>query len=66
MTFEEWMELVDHVLVSTVGMESMDLCDAPYRDFFDAGERPQDAAHSALIDYNDFDADLLDELGATF
>ena len=44
----EWMEQVDACLVRRVGVSSADLPDVPYRDLFDQGSTPEEAAEEAV------------------
>lgn len=46
--FEEWMSRVNIVIESTVALDSRDMIDQPYHDWYDEGMPPLDAAMSAL------------------
>ena len=47
-TFQKWMEQVDACLVRRVGVSSAGLPDMPYRDFYDTGSTPEEAADEAI------------------
>jgi Family of unknown function (DUF5419) len=47
-SFEQWMAEVDEVLVKKVGVSSADLPDWTYRDAFDQGSTPEEAADEAI------------------
>lgn len=49
-SFEAWMQAVDDALVRKVGVASSDLPDIAYRDLYDSGSSPQEAADSAIED----------------
>ena len=55
MTFKEWMDEVDNMIAEISGLSSECIADAPYRDWYDAGEPAEDAAEFALeaAGYND-------------
>jgi hypothetical protein len=63
MTFKQWLQEVDKVLLKKCFLTHMDLADAPYRDMYDADEDPEDAAMTVLVDYNDYPTDLVDGWG---
>lgn len=48
MAFTEWMAEVDDVVVGLIGLMASDLPDCLWRDWFDSGMSPQDAAAEAL------------------
>lgn len=48
MTFEEWMNNVDHAMEIAVGLSSDCIEDFCYRDCFDSEMDPEDAATAAL------------------
>ena len=48
--FSRWMERVDTALVKRCGLESADLIDACYADFYESGLTPSQAARQALSD----------------
>ncbi len=61
-SFEDWMRRVDAVIAGRLcGLVSSDLPDCCYRDWFDAGVGPQEAARRAIANANDEDPDTLDE-----
>ena len=62
-TFAQWMDAVDRVLESRIGFSSGDLEDWMWRDSFEAGDSPRDAALSFLEDmgYVDDEEDDYDE-----
>ena len=47
-SFEAWMARVDDALVRKVGVSSGDIPDIPYRDLFDQGITPEEAADEAI------------------
>jgi hypothetical protein len=47
-SFEDWMARVDEALVGKVGVSSGDLPDFTYRDLFDQGVTPEEAADAAI------------------
>jgi hypothetical protein len=47
-SFDEWMARVDEAIVRKVGVASSDLPDFTYRDVFDAGSTPEEAADAAI------------------
>ena len=46
--FQEWMARVDAVLAEQAGLLSEDLPDCCYRDWYDDGLKPWEAAEKAL------------------
>ncbi len=48
--FITWMHEVDNEVDAIVGMSVHDLPDQPFRDWFDAGMEPDEAAADALED----------------
>ena len=48
MSFEAWMQRVDAILESRVGLSHLDLADICYRDMYDDGDTPSLAARAAL------------------
>ena len=50
MSFKEWMDRVDDALLNAVGVCHRDLADWMYRDAFDDGFTPDDAAWEVLQD----------------
>lgn len=47
-TFEDWMERVDRCLIKVCDLTSDDLADQTWRDWYDAGMSPRNAAQDAL------------------
>ena len=65
MTFDQWMAAVDvHVGATAFGLSVHDLPDIAFRDLYDAGETPAEAAHAAL-EAADFPFDALTSDGDT-
>ena len=50
MTFEKWMQAVDQGVDAIAGLSAHDLADAPFRDLYDSGESPNEAAEYVLLD----------------
>lgn len=48
MTFEQWLAKVDSVLISRCGLSSDDLPDWCYRDAYEDGTSPRQAAQQAM------------------
>lgn len=48
MSFEEWMRIVDNVLLNNCGMLSDDLPDYCYYDSWKAGDSPFECAEQAI------------------
>jgi hypothetical protein len=48
MTFTQWMTAVDAALDDRLGVRADDLPDLCYRDLYDAGYTPHEAAQAAL------------------
>jgi hypothetical protein len=46
--FEQWLRKVNYHLIQQCGMVSDDLPDRPYRDMYEGGDSPEDAATEAL------------------
>ena len=51
--FDRWLEQVDALLESRLGLGSSDLEDQPYWDWFDSGWRPNDAATEVITNLAD-------------
>jgi hypothetical protein len=51
--FKAWMNAVDAAIGQACGLSSDDLADCTYRDWYDSGVSPSDAAQLALEE-NDF------------
>lgn len=47
--FAGWMEKVDRAVGMIAGLGAYDLSDMNYRDMYDAGDSPSDAAKAALV-----------------
>jgi hypothetical protein len=52
--FRAWLRRLDAELLALCGLERDDLPDYPYRDAFDAGDAPGEAAAAALEDVGFF------------
>ena len=48
LTFEEWMQKVNRIIEGLVGISADDLADQNYRDMFDMGDTPGEAARTVL------------------
>lgn len=48
MEFTEWMVEVNREVTIQTGLSAYDLADRPYRDMYDDGFTPREAAHEAL------------------
>ena len=48
MTFEQWMRKVDLCLIAILGVNSEDLSDCPYSDWFEQKVKPERAAKRAI------------------
>lgn len=60
-SFALWLALVDNRMVRAVGVTHRDIGDWNWRDSFDAGDRPAEAALDALLD-DDLYGSLMAEL----
>jgi len=49
-TFEAWMCRVNQILERSLGLNSLDLPDQPYYDWFDGGTTPAEAAREVKAD----------------
>jgi hypothetical protein len=47
-TYDKWMAEVDDALVRKVGVSSADMPDICYRDLYDSGYSPEEAADEAI------------------
>lgn len=56
LSYKSWKYLVDRDIMRLVGMWAEDLTDQPYRDWYEAGTTPRDAALEALAN-NGYDPD---------
>lgn len=54
-SFDDWMWDVNSALEAAVGLSASDLPDCCYRDWYDDGVAPQDAARRAVRNANDLD-----------
>lgn len=50
LTFKQWMKRVDRLLKSALGLSSTDLSDKCWRDMFDDGITPREAASDIISD----------------
>jgi hypothetical protein len=48
--YDLWLESVDYCVQDTAGVSVFDLTDQPFRDWFEDGIHPQEAADLALED----------------
>lgn len=48
MTFEDWMQDVDAAVLEMTGLRTEDLVDRPWREWYDDGLPPDEAAMAAL------------------
>ncbi len=57
--FDQWMKEIDEILERDADINSQDLPDQPYRDWFNDELSAKEAAHRALYDsgFYDFDFD---------
>ena len=58
--FLQWMTQVDANLEASLGIDSRDLPDAPYRDYFDTGMTAAEAAEEVVLANVEYDDDLAD------
>ena len=58
-SFDAWMEQVDATLLESIGLESQDFQDVEWRNKYDMGESPEEAAFSCMedVDHPNFDPD---------
>lgn len=59
--FGEWMEQIDRILWTTIGLGYMDLVDAPYRDLFRDGLTPLEMVYE-LADHDEVVAVALEDV----
>lgn len=57
LTFAEWQQQVDHLLLAKCGLSSLDLADGPAWDSWNDGVPPEDYASDLLYD-NGFPSEL--------
>jgi hypothetical protein len=62
LTYEEWMEAVDRLLVYAIGLDQQSLADWLSRDAYDAGTEVLDAARECLIEQDMLSEIEIDEL----
>lgn len=54
LSFQEWMRKVNICVAQRIGLSAEDLPDQPYRDWYDSGMTPQDAAEDVLRNEAEF------------
>lgn len=64
LTFEPWFKQADAHAAGLIMLSLHDLADQPYRDWFEAGYTPQEAAEEALANEG-FDLEFFEDLAAT-
>lgn len=47
-TYKQWFSLVNQAVAGKIGLSAMDLPDCPYRDWFNDGMEPAEAALEAM------------------
>jgi hypothetical protein len=52
MTFDQWMDKVDRLVTAALGLSVHDLPDCCYRDWYDEGLTPRQAARRAIRNAN--------------
>ena len=62
LTYAEWMEAVDRILVRTIGLDQQSLADWLSRDAYDAGTEVIDAARECLLEQDVLSEIEIDEL----
>jgi hypothetical protein len=62
-SFDAWMRKVDRTMEQKIGLDSDDLADAPWMDFFVNGLTPTEAIKDALVEYNDVSFEEMALLG---
>ena len=50
MSYDEWMREVDRAISIIIGLSHDDLADQPWREWYDSGMLPREAARQALED----------------
>jgi len=60
--FEDWMRAADRYLSDRIRISIDDLPDRPFRDMYEAGTTPEDAAREALAYELDDDEDAADDM----
>lgn len=59
LTFAQWQRKVNRWVLGICGVTTEDLADYPSWDLWADGVSPREAAEICLVDWNDFDPDLL-------
>jgi hypothetical protein len=54
-TYKEWLEAIDKILLEKIELSHMDLPDQLWRDAYDRGEEPQEALENFYGDIDDID-----------
>ena len=62
LTYKEWMEEIDNLLFTKIGLAQADLADWLSRDAYENGDTIQDGARECLEAQDLIDEDLIDEL----
>ena len=62
LTFHQWMEEVDQILVNHIGFSSMDLRDRMWRSSYDAGDLPTEAIEDLVGPLDDIEQMMSNEL----
>jgi hypothetical protein len=65
LTFEQWFKKAEAHAAGLIMLSLHDLADQPYRDWFEAGYTPQEAAEEAL-ENEGFDLDFFEDMSETF
>lgn len=60
--FNQWMRQVDFNIEAALGVDSRDLSDMPYREYFDNGLEASEAADEAILANIDDSGFTLDDL----
>ena len=63
--FLQWMTQVDADLEASLGINSRDLSDAPYRDYFEDGLTAAEAAEEVVLANIEYDDDPLENVYAS-
>jgi kynurenine formamidase len=50
LTYSEWMEAVDEILIRAVGLDQMSMADWLSRDAYEGGATPLEAAQECLLE----------------
>lgn len=64
MTFKQWLQRVDAILVAALGLGHRDLRDRNWRDAFDDGYTPEEAVEDLVggLDDDNIDETMMEEL----